>query len=88
MDVYSRGQNGTQSNKIFKSGSHSKNHVRAHVTSRACFKWRHITLLTTARVREVSIIIIITSLKTKLKRHLPEEFRDYSWVFGPAHNLR
>ena len=46
------------------------------------------TLLTTARVREVSIIIIITSLKTKLKRHLPEEFRDYSWVFGPAHNLR
>ena len=46
------------------------------------------TYLTTDRAREIVEFIIVVSLKTKFKRHLPGEFHDCSWVFWTRHCSR
>ena len=46
------------------------------------------TELTTVRDRELVKFIIVVSLKTKFKRHMPGEFHDFSWVFWSRHCSR
>ena len=38
----SRGQLGIEQQYLKKTEATQRHHVHAHVTSRACFKWRHI----------------------------------------------